>query len=606
MKSPRDKHQDVSVAALMQALPFSGLEPQTVAFIYGFVNAPADAEWSHSIELLEPPGGSRVPYIEPVRAIGVLLRGQGISVELARTQAQLAAGQMRQEVAESHWVNFFDGDRPESPECVPATDLVAWLRARCERRDDCSNAHILDASVDLQRGQASLHVPQDVIDFFQQAIEVATDVPTFHGPDDYRKLWSLKDRPASPPPKSTIEFVPGPPWEAIGDWNEPAGLEFLRWREAIRPIAAALESALGEPVYEFADLTSELNGEDDYAHRLLVLHWCCTWRPQSAYVRYLMKISGAADIEELKAALVNPASYSQPFKMNRAFCGMETRPCLFRYVPPGTKRAITVVFTSAQARPGAEALLAQMVGARAYIIAPNHLATEEWLRQAARHCSGWTISYRHEHELDRPIDVLAVTDELWVIGDVETSGGGNDLGLSEAAENLLWLAIELGVNARYFFSDRAELTNPEACLGRRGVAERVAAARAQSEALKSEFAEVRLDADFGSSGLWDAQGYHLSCDLLGLTLPLARRIAAWQQDYDQTMDLPNMGDEAWWARHSKQALELAVALQAELGPGILVKLDWNDTLLAVDEIHQLEGGATVGSQDRIEAPSRQA
>ena len=113
------------------------------------------------------------------------------------------------------------------------------------------------------------------------------------------------------------------------------------------------------------------------------------------------------------------------------------------------------------------------------------------------------------------------------------------------------------------------------------------------EALKRELAEVRLDADFGSSGLWDAQGRHLSCDLLGLTLPLARRIAAWQHDYDQTMDSPNMGDEACWARHSQQALELAVALQAELGPGILVKLDWNDTFLSVDEIHRLEGGATV-------------
>jgi hypothetical protein len=112
-------------------------------------------------------------------------------------------------------------------------------------------------------------------------------------------------------------------------------------------------------------------------------------------VRYLLRVSGAKDIEELKAALIDPASYTQPFKMNDAFVGLEASGCggHIDYLSPETRKTVGVVFHTEAAREAAFTLLMQQIGAHAFIVAPKALATDEWVKQATRYCRDWTVRY---------------------------------------------------------------------------------------------------------------------------------------------------------------------------------------------------------------------
>jgi len=428
-----------------------------------------------------------------------------------------------------------------------------------------------------------IDVPKDRC-FFEQAAEVTARTPMFRGPDNWDAPWSLETLPALPPPKAMIEFVPGPPWDDFEfDWKAQDN-PFLRWREAMRPVADELEKALGEPVYHFAHL-------DDHVHRFLVLHWCCTHRPESAFVRYLLKISGASDVEEIKAALIDPASYTQPFKMNGTFVGLETSGCggHIDYLPSEVRKSVGVVFLTEAAREVAFTLLMQQIGAHTFIVAPKELATDAWVKQATRYCRDWTVRYVYDGKLDDPIDILAGVDSLHVIANESTPKSGFDLKLSEPVEDLLWLAFGLGVEAKYYHVERTQLMNPDTCLQKRGVPKRVAARQAQRAAFTRQLREVRLDNDYGSSGLWDEEGKMLGYDLLDLPFSLVRRIAAWQRDYDGAVTPPDEGSDEWWGRHEDEAVEIAQELQAALGANTVVKLYRKQGWMSVDEAVRVEG-----------------
>jgi hypothetical protein len=579
----------VDIAALMKVLPVSALEPNWVASLGGFIDMPKDRGWQERIRLLEPPAGQRVPYIEPVEALEKLLRRQGVTPEDAKARALEAVARMKEDVAEDHWCNFFDNLEPESPECLPVPDFVAWLRDERRRVNELASLLKLDGQGFKELTSEEMLVPSDIVDFFEQAAEVATRTPMFRGPDNWDEAWSLENLPALPPPKAMIEFVPGPPWDDSewGDWKTGDN-PFLRWREAMRPIAQALKTALGEPVYYFADLSSDI--DDDDVHRFLALHWCCTHKPESAFVRYLLKVSGASDVEELKAALVDPASYTHPFKMNGSFEGLEALSCHIDYLPPDAHKTVGVVFLTAQAREVVQSLLAQQIGAHAFIVAPKKLATSEWVKQATRTCRDWTVRYVYDGKLDEPIDILASIDELCVIANEPVPKSGFDLKLSEPVEDLLWLAFGLGVEAKYYRVERTQLMNPDTCLQRRGVPERVVARQAQRAAFTRQLKEVRLDNDYCSSGLWDEEGKMLGYDLLDLPFPLVRQIAAWQRDYDDTVTPPEEGSDEWWDCHAEEEIEIAKSLQAALGSEVAVKLYRREGWLTVDQLAHAAGG----------------
>jgi hypothetical protein len=550
----------VDIPALMRALPVSGLEPSRMAFIGGFVEAPKGSRWQGVIELLEPPAGGRVPYIEPVQALEKLLRRQSVAPEGAGALARVAVRELKEIAGASCWVNFYDDLEPMSPDCLPLPDFTAWLRR-------------------------AMLVPPDVTDFLERAAEVAAAMPMFQGPDNRDDPWSLADLPALLP-KAMIEFVPGPPW-ATSDWDADS-TRFLAWREAIRPIALALERKLGEPVYYFADLDDDL--DDDDVHRFLVLHWCCTHKPDSAFVQYLVAASEARDVEELKTALIDPDSYTQPFKMN-AFEGMGTLSCHFDYVAPDVRKTVAVVFSTPEAREVAQALLAQKIGAHACVIAPKTLATDEWVEHATRHCRGWEVRYVHDQNLAQPVEILASIDELCVIANEKpTRQKGLDLRLSDTVEDLLALALDLGVEATYLDVDRTRLWNPETSLEARGVPERLAARQARRAAFTGQLTELRLGNDYGSSGLWDEHGRELGYDLLDLPFSLVKRIAAWQRDFEERLISSDEGDDAWWERHTREEVEIAGVLQAAFKSRIAVKVHRNECWLPIDSLNSSMGG----------------
>ena len=580
LKLKPDDHQRVDIQALMRALPVSGLEPQCLASVGGLIEAPKDNRWKETIWLLEPPAGQCVPYIEPVGVLEKILRHQGVALEFAKNQAIKIVARMRNDVADDHWVNFFDRYKSESPECLPLPNFVAWLRSESIR--------VAQLGLKESTGAEMLVAP-DILDFLEQVAEVAATTPMFRGPDSWNEPWSLEDLPKLPPPTAMIEFTPGPPWddgESDKSW-EAGDHPFLLWRENMRPIAMELEKRLGEPVYHFAKLDCDI--DDDEVHRFLVLHWCCTHKPESAFVRYLLKVSGARDVEELKGALIDPASYSHPFKMHWSYLGLEVFSCHVNYLPPDEHKTVGVVFLTAQAREVALSLLTQQIGAHAFIVAPKELATDMWVQHATRYCRDWTVRYVSATHVDEPIYILASVDEMFVIANEPRPKSGFDLMLSVECENLLWLALANGVDVRYYGIERMSLYNPGTCLQKRGVPERIAAQQAQCVMFTRQLREIRLENDFASSGLWNDKGKMLGYDLLDLPFPLVRRIATWQRDYDDTINPPDMGDEAWWDRHEQEALELARELQVALGNNTTVKLYRKQGWVSVDEVTHVEG-----------------
>lgn len=580
----------VDMAALVRGLPVSVLEPNELAYIEGIVRTPEKPAWQDSITLLEPPAGQRVPYIDPLRTLENLLRGQGGSREHARTQAYEMTGRMRKEVADGRWVNFLDSLEPESPECLPVTDFLLWLRERQGQRQHVEGMRKPDDEGLLELTTKEAAIPSDVLEFIEQAAHVSTVVPMFCGDDNWDEPWALENLPPLPSFGTMIEFMPGAPWADIDSWDDwrIGNNPFLHWRESMRPVAHELEKVLGEPVYSFADL--DCDTDDDFVHRFLILHWCCTYKPESAFVRYLLKISGADTIEALKEALLDPASYKpELLYTGTSFRQLETLPCRFEYLPPGRQRSVVVRFSTLQARAVAESLLAQKIGTDACVVAPRDLLTEAWIEQAMRYCRFRTAYYLSEDGKDRSLEILAQADELYVIADEPYPRQGFDLRLDPNAEDLLQLALELGIDATYLGVDGRKLVNPETALGISGAPARVAAARAKRAAFTRQLDEIRLDNEHGSSGLWTVRGM-LRHDQLDLPFPLVKRIAAWQNDFDVAADPYGKGEtDAWWDQHGLEAVEIAKVLQAVVAPTV-VKLWRLEGWTSIDQIVLTESG----------------
>jgi len=199
--------------------------------------------------------------------------------------ASLTTGQTieKDDVANDRWVHFLDHFEPESPECLPGARLRVLAARRVPRVNSPAAEWTLGGPGREALANQKLFVPSDILDFFEQAAQVAACTPMFRGPDNWNEPWSLEDLPDLPPPRAMIEFVPGAPWADIDarDGWRAGDNPFIRWREAIRPMALELEEALGEPVYHFADL--DCDTDDDDVHRFLVLHWCCTHKPGSTF-----------------------------------------------------------------------------------------------------------------------------------------------------------------------------------------------------------------------------------------------------------------------------------------------------------------------------------
>ena len=97
--------RSVDIESLMRVLPISGLEPQVIGSIQGLIETPSDRPWQDCINVLEPPAGRRVPYIDPGKALDVLLRSQGAAPGEAKALVLESITRMRADVEDARWVN---------------------------------------------------------------------------------------------------------------------------------------------------------------------------------------------------------------------------------------------------------------------------------------------------------------------------------------------------------------------------------------------------------------------------------------------------------------------------------------------------------------------
>lgn len=548
----------INLNALQRVLPISGLEPQWVAIIDGFSDKPGKDRWQETITFLEPPAGQHIPYVDARSAMALLFKHQGVPAEDANAKADAEWLGLKEQLDSTQRVVFYDYLEMNPDEHIPVPVLLLHLR---------------------QENLVSDHVA----DFLDRAVATVVSTPMFTGPDNWDSPWSIASLPDEPPAKAMIEFVPGPPWVEDDDY----GARFDTWRDSMRVVADRLEKVLGEPVYYFKVL--DCDTDDDNVHRFLVLHWLCTCWPESAYVKFLMSASGATDVDDFKAALINPENYTQPFKMNDAFIGIEPKPCRLEYVPPIAHKTVGIVFSTPAARAWSESLLLQKINCDVLIIAPPDLVPDDWVKAWTRHCRNWTIQYLRDGILQEPFEVLAQIDELCVIADQKCPKRIFDLAIPDSIEELLWLAMDLRLDAKYFFVDGTQLSNPESTLVKRNVPQRVTANRNRREAFTKRLNEIRLSCEFCSSGLWNEKGQMLAYDLLDLPFVLVRRIAAWQHDFDETENPPATGDDAWWERHEQEEISIATELQTAMGESPVIKLYRKDGWLSIADISQTEG-----------------
>jgi len=309
----RMKHV-LDMMALLRTQPISGLEPELMGLIDGFGAGVAD--WlpyePASIWLLEPPAGRRELYLDPVMALSVIHRHLGQPAHAARVRAVSECERLYAGIPAAETVRFYNYLTPDSPLCIPAPALTDFLRQA--KGPASSLSTVIDRAIDAVRSGVR-----------------------FTTLDQHEAAWTLDSLPALPPPPAMIEFVSAAGWEYQGDLEHNTR-SFNAWRNRMRPIAARLAQTLGEPVYRFAD--PGLDTGDDNMHRFLLLHWLCSFLPASPYVRFLVEASGAAHVEALKSALLDPASYTHPFKMHDAFYSLTARTMRVELPGPGADMRI--------------------------------------------------------------------------------------------------------------------------------------------------------------------------------------------------------------------------------------------------------------------------
>jgi hypothetical protein len=305
------------MTALLRSQPASGLAPELMGIILGFSAGIKD--WPpyepDSIWLLEPPAGRGELWLDPLGSMSVIFRYLGESAEAAQARAFDEWTTLQGQLVATDKLRFYDFMRPDSPRCTPARALSRFLRA-------------------------GGFVPAWLIDFLDDAIASVEAETRFTGADAQGVPWRLSSLPRLPPPPAMIELVPAAGWEYEGEILATTR-RFAAWRASMRPVAARLEAELGESVYHFAD--RGIDTDDDHMHRFLLLHWLCSFLPSSAYVRFLVEASGATDVENLKSALLDPASYTQPFKMHDAFFSLTA--CTMRIDLPAAGRPAIIAET---------------------------------------------------------------------------------------------------------------------------------------------------------------------------------------------------------------------------------------------------------------------
>lgn len=300
----------MGIEALLIALPLSGIQSDWLARLSGFMPKGHDDADDSAIYFLEPPTCKKVPYIDPVEAMTVLFRVDGISVEDASVRAVAEFTALRAELPVLERPRLYrDSEVMNVPECISVPRFILWVKNRA-----------------LASGS--------LIEFIERTCDVICNSKVYNVYDN--EQWRLDEMPDTLPPKAMFEFFTGlqsdiaceiaPNGPLSGEYLPPA---MLSWRDSMRPVAEHLEQVLGKKVYHFEDFDDDM--DDDSCHRFLALHCWCYLLPESNYIQFLLEVTGLPDVEALKSALINPRSYSHPFIFNEAFGGIESKCYRFQY-----------------------------------------------------------------------------------------------------------------------------------------------------------------------------------------------------------------------------------------------------------------------------------
>jgi hypothetical protein len=89
-----------------------------------------------------------------------------------------------------------------------------------------------------------------------------------------------------------------------------------------------------------------------------------------------------------------------------------------------------------------------------------------------------------------------------------------------------------------------------------------------------QIAELRLDCDRGSTGLWNNQGQNLSYEYVNLPTYLELRVRYLQAEFDEKSSpySRHKDDESFWAWVSNQEIEIARDIQLLAGDATRVVL----------------------------------
>jgi len=302
--SPRQEERMVDISALMNALPVSGLEPQLIGLLNGLIPKSPDEYCEPSIELVEPPAGRHVPFVNPIKILTIFFRRGGMDRREAINSAEAKYQELKNTLTASSQVVFYKYLNPVCDEWIPANEMLNYLR----KEKITSDA---------------------VIEFIDAAVETIICQTEFYNPENWEKSWSLIDRPQIPSPMEMIEFYPASMSYNLSKNDDDYCEQLKSWYGEIRPIAERLERLLKEPVYYFGNPDSDI--DDDACHRFIAIYCCCYQAPQSPFVNYMVEVSGARDVNELKNALINPESYFHPFKMNSGYRNTDATLSRFRF-----------------------------------------------------------------------------------------------------------------------------------------------------------------------------------------------------------------------------------------------------------------------------------
>lgn len=301
----------MKLLGILHALPISGIEAQFLADVDGLVPG-------KRISLFEPPAGQWVPFVEPVATIAILLEYGGMPAEQAAGMAKTLYAELRSSLTLFERPVLYTYIRPDMrdiSEYVPLSKLLKFF-------------------------QGKRFFPGRVFIFLEQACETTISTPMFRCGDFGADALSLAELPDLPPPRAMTEFfvtLAADVLYTVLPIDEAEHEKLLtQWKETMRPVAEYLEKQLGEAVYYFAD--PDCDYDDDDCHRFLALHFWCSFLPDSSFVRYLLEATGLSDVEELKAALIAPANYTQPWKIVDAFSGIEASPICHFQLPGAGER----------------------------------------------------------------------------------------------------------------------------------------------------------------------------------------------------------------------------------------------------------------------------